>query len=189
VSSQLIRQDLVPMVAGYVILMGALAIGLVLLRRLTAAGRAERRAGAIISRVRPGWGRLGAHVAGTAVGGYLTLMAIVISYYYGVARVASQFLQSAFTGCALLLAITLPVFGAASWLADRRQQRAGPSAPGPAAPGASATPGAAAPGATATGATAPPGHTAQGPAVPGAGAAPDDAAPDATEPPDPAAAG
>lgn len=40
---------------------------------------------------------------GTAVGGYLLLMAVVIAYYYGVARVGGDFIQSAFTGTALLI--------------------------------------------------------------------------------------
>ncbi|HXW46029.1 MAG TPA: DUF6256 family protein [Streptosporangiaceae bacterium] len=73
-------------------------------------------------RFRPGWPRLAAHVVGTAVGGYVLLMAIVLLYYYGVARVANQFLESAFTGSALLLAVALPCFGIGSWLVERRRR-------------------------------------------------------------------
>jgi Family of unknown function (DUF6256) len=40
---------------------------------------------------------------------------VVVAYYYGVARVGSDFLASAVTGSALLLAISLPVFVLASW--------------------------------------------------------------------------
>ncbi len=50
-------------------------------------------------------------------------MAVVIGYYYGVARVGGRFLESAFTGAALLAGIAAPVFAAASWLAERRRQR------------------------------------------------------------------
>ncbi len=69
-----------------------------------------------------GWARLIAHVAGTMVGGYLLLIAVVILYYYGVARVSGPFLESAFTGCAMLIALVTPVFFAASWLTERRRR-------------------------------------------------------------------
>ncbi len=72
----------------------------------------------------PQWRRLAAHVAGTAVGGYLLLMLVVIGYYYGVARVGGAFIKSAFTGCALLIGLAAPVFAAASWLTERRRRRA-----------------------------------------------------------------
>jgi membrane protein implicated in regulation of membrane protease activity len=74
-----------------------------------------------------GWLRLLRLLFGTALGGYLLLMAVVVLYYFGVARVAGRFLESAFTGCALLLAVTLPLFVLASWLLElwrRRSQRA-----------------------------------------------------------------
>ena len=91
---------------------------------------------------RPGWLRLARHYAGTATGGYLLLMAIVILYYYGVARVGGAFIASAFTGCALLIALATPVFAIASWLTvgrrdrvtrrrDRAARRDAPRAPGP----------------------------------------------------------
>ena len=64
------------------------------------------------------------HVAGTMLGGYLLLMVVVILYYYLVARVGGAFIESAFTGCALLLGLAAPLFAAASWLTE--QLRAGP---------------------------------------------------------------
>jgi hypothetical protein len=157
-SSSLIRQDLVPMIVGYVLIMGALAIGLRLSRRqaprpgpgtavparaagqLRQAGRAGpggapaagpgqqelvagRRPGpgrlSLTARMKPGWPRLAVHYLGTALGGYLLLMAVIIAYYYGVAPVAGNFLQSAFSGCALLIGLATPVFAALSWLAER----------------------------------------------------------------------
>ena len=63
-------------------------------------------------------------MAGTAAGGYLLLMLVVIGYYYGVARVGGAFIESAFTGCALLIGLAAPVFAALSWLTERRRQRA-----------------------------------------------------------------
>jgi hypothetical protein len=162
-SSSLIRQDLVPIIAGYVLLMGALAIGLRLDRRSARQSGAEDarpravRSGAarpasapaavpapapgreaspddrggtpVASRARPGlravirpgpgWLRLILHYLATALGGYLILMGVIILYYYEVAPVAGNFVESAFTGCAMLIGLSLPVFLAASWLAER----------------------------------------------------------------------
>jgi Family of unknown function (DUF6256) len=145
------RQALVPMAAGYLILMSALAFGLHRLYRppppvaakrppparsappgpappgpappgpappgATAPGSAPPGAE---PRARAGWAALLRHVAGTVVGGYLLLMAVVVAYYFGVARVGPGFLESAATGTALLLGLAAPVFAALSWLADRR---------------------------------------------------------------------
>jgi hypothetical protein len=131
-SSDLIRQDLVPMVVGYLLLMGSLAIGLRLLARPRSDARsaAGRRWQALRASLRPrrGWPRLILHLATTAAGGYVLLMAIDVLYYYGVARVPNSFLDSAFSGGALLMGITLPVFVALTWLTERRRRRASPSA-------------------------------------------------------------
>jgi hypothetical protein len=148
-SSALIRQDLVPMVVGYALIMGGLAIGLRILRRHPAPERSPARQPAPVpapapgpeaslagppptpaaSPARrglravispgPGWPRLIVHYLGTAVGGYLLLMIIIILYYYLVAPVAGNFVHSAFTGCAMLIGLSSLVFLAASWLAER----------------------------------------------------------------------
>jgi hypothetical protein len=142
-SSQLLRQDLIPIGTGYLILMAVLAAGLRLLRRSagdqpgaedrTAEDRgAEDRGGVgsggkapsrVARRVRPGWPRFAVQIGGTVLGGYLVLLAVDLGYYYGVARVAGQFLDSAFTGTALLVAVSLPLFAIRSWLAWRRQDQ------------------------------------------------------------------
>jgi Family of unknown function (DUF6256) len=121
------RQALVPMAAGYLILMSALGFGL---RRLydrprgapSGADTRPDRARATPSSPgqRTGWAALVRQVAGTVVGGYLLLMAVVVAYYFGVARVGPGFLESAVTGTALLLGLAAPVFAALSWLAERR---------------------------------------------------------------------
>ncbi len=63
-------------------------------------------------------------------------MAVVVLYYYGVVRVGGAFIWSAFTGCALLIALSTPVFALASWLAERRPGQPGPppADPAPRAP-------------------------------------------------------
>ena len=115
------RQALVPMAAGYLILMSALGFGL---RRLYRPRDAPPGAGPQPDRARitpPGPGeRTGRQVASTVVGGYLLLMVVVVAYYFGVARVGPGFLENAVTGTALLLGLAAPVFAALSWLAERR---------------------------------------------------------------------
>jgi hypothetical protein len=155
VSSSLIRHDVLPVGVGYLLVMGALGTGLWLIRRQhgdgvaagsrpdpapgVAPGSGDRGAGvgaglaapaaaapaATGAGPRPDWFRLARHYAGTAIGGYLLLMAIVIGYYYGVARVGGTFIASAFTGSALLIALSTPLFALASWLAERRRRPAG----------------------------------------------------------------
>ncbi len=144
------RQALVPMAAGYLILMSALAFGLYRLYRpkATRAGESPGPAAAeeppgpspagtgkppgpspAGSRRRSGWASLTWHVMGTVIGGYLLLQAVVVAYYYGVARVGPGFLESAVTGTALLLGLAAPVFAAASWLDERRRRGRSASAP------------------------------------------------------------
>jgi Family of unknown function (DUF6256) len=162
-SSSLIRQDLGPMVVGYLLVMGSLAIGLRIVQRPGKAAvvtDAKRRAGQpnpapvstsapaptraptpdrpdpgtgrvtararlrAIVRPEPGWRRLAIYSLGTAVGGYLLLMAVITAYYYGVGVAhGGNFVESAFSGCAMLIGLAAPVFVALSWLADRKGWR------------------------------------------------------------------
>jgi hypothetical protein len=140
--SSLIRQDVLPVGVGYLLVMGALATGLRLLRRGGGPVRARRKGEPGPAPGRPGppgppetpgpppggWAGPARRYAGTALGGYLLLMAVVILYYYGVARVGGAFIASAFTGCALLIALSTPVFALTSWLAGRCRARGGPKA-------------------------------------------------------------
>jgi hypothetical protein len=130
VSGSLIRQDLVPITAGYVLVMGTLAVGLLQQRRDRAAtGDRTAKTGAVAPGWRP-WLGLIRHMAATFAGGYLVLMAVVVGYYYGVARVGGNFLESAVTGCALLLGLSAPPFLVASWLAERYDRRHRDKEPG-----------------------------------------------------------
>lgn len=130
-----IRQALVPMAAFYLILMAALGLGLLGLRRREPgqAAQPERPPTALRRRGRAALAR---HVLGTAAGGYLLLLAVVTAYYYGIARVGGAFLASAVTGTALLIGLVTPIFAAASWLSERAHHRHGkpPGEPGPPAP-------------------------------------------------------
>lgn len=102
------------MLAGYLLVMGYLALGLRVLRRDTARP---------VPTGKRGWPGLIRQVAGTAVGGYVLLMSVVVGYYQGVARVGGHFLASAFTGCVLLIGAALPVLLTASWLTERWHAR------------------------------------------------------------------
>ena len=156
------RQALIPMSAGYLILMTALGFGLRRLYRprgapsgaepspgqgeqpeqappappgqgeqpeqapATPPGRAPASPPGKAPATPPGPGQrtgraaLARQIASTVIGGYLLLMAVIVAYYFGVARVGPGFLESALTGTALLLALAAPVFVALSWLAERR---------------------------------------------------------------------
>jgi hypothetical protein len=119
------RQALIPMAASYLILMSALGFGLRRLYRPSPSGGSERPdlPQATPPGPAPRTGRAALRqVAGTVGGGYLLLMAVVVAYYFGVARVGPGFLESAVTGTALLLGLAAPVFVALSWLADRRRR-------------------------------------------------------------------
>jgi Family of unknown function (DUF6256) len=123
-SAELIRQDLGPMVVGFLLVMGSLAVGLRIIRRSPGSSGPETdHLPRLVSRAQPGWPRLVIFWTATAVSGYLLLMAIVVLYYYGVARVGGAFLESAFTGCAMLIGLATPVFAALSWLAARKGWR------------------------------------------------------------------
>ena len=128
-----IRQALVPMVSFYIVIMAVLAAGVRMSRRApgqpSQPGAVDRQRDEDAARPRPlvepgpGWRLLINHYAITAIGGYLLLMAIVLIYYFGVARVGGNFIESAFTGCAMLVGLTVPLFAAASWLAERNGWR------------------------------------------------------------------
>ncbi|HME66079.1 MAG TPA: DUF6256 family protein [Streptosporangiaceae bacterium] len=148
------RQALIPMSAGYLILITALGFGLRRLYRPRGApsgaepspgqgeqpgqappappGQGEQPEQAPATPPgrapasppgpgqRTGRAALARQIASTVIGGYLLLMAVIVAYYFGVARVGPGFLESALTGTALLLALAAPVFVALSWLAERR---------------------------------------------------------------------
>ncbi len=129
-TSLAIRQALIPMLTGYLLVMTMLGLGLRRLCRPRAGDRqgrsptAERPGGPPAAAVSwRGWLALARHVTGTAVGGYLVLIAVVVAYYYGIARVGRGFLKDAFTGNAMLIGLALPLWGAMSWLTERRRQR------------------------------------------------------------------
>jgi len=126
VSGSLIRQDLVPITSGYVLLMGALAAGLVLQRRNRPAAGGRTGEPGTVPPGRQAWLRLIRHLAVTFAGGYLVLMAVLVAYYFGLTQVAGNFLESAVTGCGLLLGLSAPLFLAASWLAELRGRRRAP---------------------------------------------------------------
>jgi uncharacterized protein (DUF1697 family) len=117
-SSSLVKSDLVPIATGYVLVMGALAIGLLILRR-----RGPQPVGVPEPGAPGGWLRFVRHVAELFAGGYLVLMAVIIAYYFGLVRVSGDFIESGFSGCAELLGISAPLFLAASWLDTRRAPR------------------------------------------------------------------
>jgi Family of unknown function (DUF6256) len=126
------RQALIPMAAGYLILMSAFGLGLYRLYHPRATPPAEHPPAAgppaehppaatpPVPVQRTGRAALVRRIASTVIGGYLLLIAVIVAYYYGVAKVGPGFLEQALTGTALLLGLAAPVFAALSWLAERR---------------------------------------------------------------------
>lgn len=68
------------------------------------------------------WNALFRRLAGTAAGGYLLLMLVLVGYF-AVARPRGRFLASAASGTAVLIVVAVPAFLAASWLVERRDIR------------------------------------------------------------------
>ena len=125
-TSQVIRQSLVPMLAGYLILMAALATGLRLNSRNN--DRQPGRPQADRTRARGfTWTALIRRYLATAIGGYLLLVLVDGVYYYAVARVGGNFIDSGISGTALLLGLTAPVFALLSWITEARAARRGRS--------------------------------------------------------------
>jgi hypothetical protein len=116
----------ISVIVGYVLLMGFLAVGLMMLRRL-APGSDPRRLSRAAARPDRGWLRLIRHLAATAVGGYAVVMAIIVIFYvatdYSKVSVLESTLSSAASGFALLVAIGAPVFLLLSWLTCRWRER------------------------------------------------------------------
>jgi Family of unknown function (DUF6256) len=131
-SSLLIREDLIPMVVGYLLVMGALATGMRILRRsgpaVTGGGRRAAKPGAAGETAPLSWPRLVRHLLTTEIGGYVVLMVVIVGYYFGVHSVHAL-VQSAISGCGLLLGLSTPVFLALSWLDERRHRRRRPLKP------------------------------------------------------------
>jgi hypothetical protein len=120
------RQALIPMAAGYLIWMSALGFGLYRLYHPrgspSAAGQEPGTPPDKGRRQRTGRAAWLRQIAGTVIFGYLLLMAVIVAYYFGVAKVGPGFLESALTGTALLLGLATPVFAALSWLTGRRSR-------------------------------------------------------------------
>jgi Family of unknown function (DUF6256) len=121
-SSHLIRSDLIPIVTGYLIVMVILAVGLLNARRRRRAGQPLAR---YTGRIDRGWPAFLYHALTDALGGYLVLAGVVVLYYYFVARLGGNFLDSEFSGSAVLLAVAYPIFFVASLLRQHRRGRPG----------------------------------------------------------------
>ncbi len=104
------------MLSGYLLVMGYLALGLRFPRRHPTESKQMTEVDG--RRMRGGWPGLVRQVVFTAIGGYVLLMAVVVGYYHGVARLGGRFLASAFIGAATLVGISLPVYFIASWLVE-----------------------------------------------------------------------
>jgi hypothetical protein len=116
-----LRHDVIPVAAAYVVVLGLLITYRVTIRRPSV-------------RTRPGhpetgnsdarWGDLIRHVTVTAVGGYAFFLMIVVLFYFTLGGEDLEFIRQAFVeGSLLTFALVLPSFLTFSALADRRSRR------------------------------------------------------------------
>ncbi|WP_370066090.1 DUF6256 family protein [Streptacidiphilus sp. MAP5-3] len=110
--------------AGYLLLMLYLALGLRALARHPDERERRWRTGRFTPAwARQGWPALLWQTGATALGGYVLLMVVIVAFYQGVSKVGGHFLASAVTGCAVLIAVSMPLYLAATWLSERRRTR------------------------------------------------------------------
>jgi Family of unknown function (DUF6256) len=95
-------------------LVAAFAVFLAMLR--VASRSAPRR----VPRAPGSWAAFARYLSVTALTGYLAMLAIVLVFHVVLARDHGA-LRSAAAGGATLLAIVVPVFAAAEWVARRRR--------------------------------------------------------------------
>ncbi|HEV8420794.1 MAG TPA: DUF6256 family protein [Actinomycetota bacterium] len=115
-----LRHDVIPVAAAYVVFLGLLMTYRVAIRR-PSSGAPPRRAG------RPGadpsWGDLIRQLAGTAAGGYAFFLSIVVVFYFILGGEDLEFIRQALVeGSLLTFALVLPAFLLFSVLADRRSR-------------------------------------------------------------------
>ncbi|RST00411.1 hypothetical protein E2C00_01885 [Streptomyces sp. WAC05374] len=113
--------DITLMLAGYLAVMAYLGLGLLILGRRPAARRWVPARRLLPVSAKHGMRAFVRQVLGTAIGGYVLLMLVVVGYYQGVAHLGGAFLASAVTGAATLIGISVPLFLLASWFATRRR--------------------------------------------------------------------
>ena len=139
--SDLVRHDIIPVLSGYVLLMGMLLLTHGRPRaadgpkeEVLRVGMAPYRYGAIRARehragfAAPGdrrapaavWPRLLRHVLATAAGGYVLFLAIVLIYYFVLGGETARFIRNAVLGGAwLAFGVAVPSLLIAAWLEDR----------------------------------------------------------------------
>jgi len=119
--SDLVRQDVIPVLSGYLLLMAMLLVG----------GRRSRPPVSRSPEHRPGragWPRLFTYLVSTAAGGYVLFLAIVLIYYLALGGKSAHFLRDAvFGGAWLGFGIAVPALMGGAWLEHRLGARRPPA--------------------------------------------------------------
>jgi hypothetical protein len=116
-----LRHDVIPVAAAYLVLLALLiTYGVMAGRRSPRSGpEAERPSGGV-----PRWGDLVRHLAGTAVGGYVFFLLIVVVFYLILGGEEFEFVRQALVeGSVLTFLFVVPAFLLFSFLADLRSRR------------------------------------------------------------------
>lgn len=112
---ELLRQDVIPLVMVYVVVLLMLSY---CARSIRARGPAAARARVSDSTRARGWKAFGRHLLVTSGGGYALFLSVVALYYGLVANQTPAFLRDAIGGGAFLaFAIGVPSFALLSWIA------------------------------------------------------------------------
>jgi hypothetical protein len=120
------RHDVIPVASAYLVFLGLLVTYRVATRRSAAGpspGR-ERSRTRSSSGADPGWGDLVRYLAGTAAGGYLFFLSIVVVFYFVLGGEDPEFIRQALVeGSILAFGLVVPAFLVLSGLSGLRSRQ------------------------------------------------------------------
>lgn len=122
----LLRHDVIPVAAAYLVFLALMVTYRVTVRREHRGSwpRRERAGIRPAGGDRPAWAGLIQFVVGTAAGGYVFFLCIVVVFYFALGGEDSGFIRQALVeGSILAFGFVVPVFLALSWVSDRRSRR------------------------------------------------------------------
>jgi hypothetical protein len=121
-----LRHDVIPVASAYIVLL-ALLVTYHLATRRSAGGPSpgrKRPRTRSSSGAHPGWGDLVRYVAGTAAGGYLFFLSIVVVFYFVLGGEDPEFIRQAFVeGSILAFGLVVPAFLVLSFLSGLRSRQ------------------------------------------------------------------
>ncbi|HYT80497.1 MAG TPA: DUF6256 family protein [Actinomycetota bacterium] len=124
-----VRHDVIPVAAAYLLFLGLLITYHRATRRRVAGpgNHEEGQRGDVPTDLAPGWGHLVRYLAGTVFGGYLVFLSIVVVFYFVLGGEDREFIRQALVeGSFLAFALVVPAFLLFSAIAELWSDRGGP---------------------------------------------------------------